>query len=158
MNKKTKYIVAVLVLLILVVIVFLCYTYANDNTKKNNTDVVQTKNDMSTTVVENTTPVEVDTIEEDVVEPVVEEPEENNEQEESSEQEDNSQDEDSEIQDDNEEEKVISIVKKDIGDTDGLSFKVENNGDGSYDVCVRDENSRALAWYTVYPKTGKYTK
>ena len=150
MDKRTKGIIGFLVALIIAVVVFLCYTYAKDNGKNKNIGNTQVKNEMSTNVVENTIPAETNNVAQNVVEP---EPEKKEEPEPVEEPEENS-----ELQDDNDEEKAISIVKKDIGDTDGLSFKVENNGDGSYDVCVSDENSRALAWYTVWPKSGKFTK
>ena len=107
----------------------------------------------TTEVVENKVEVVENTIEENTVqEPVVEEPEETEEPEEEV------QEENSEVQDGNYEQKAIEIVKKDMGNTEGLSFQVEDNGNGSYDICVRDENSRAVAWYTVWPKTGKFTK
>ena len=150
MDKKTKGIIACLVVLIVLIAGFLCYTYARDLIKNDNTNTVQTQNDMSSTVVENTTTVETNNVVQNVVEPTEEKKEEPEPEEEP--------EENSEVQDDNDEEKAIAIVKRDIGDTDGLSFKVENNGNGSYDVCVSDENSRALAWYTVWPKSGKFTK
>lgn len=151
MDKRTKGIIGFLVALIIAVVVFLCYTYAKDNGKNNNISNTQVKNEMSTNVVENTIPAETNNVAQNVVEP---EPEKKEEPEPVEEPEENS-----EVQDDNDEEKAISIVKKDIGNTEGLSIKVENNnGNGSYVVCVRDENSTALAWYTVWPKSGKFTK
>ena len=68
-------------------------------------------------------------------------------------------DENSEVQVDNDEDKAIEIVKKDWGDTSGVAFRVEQiNADGTYVISVRDENSIALDWYTVNPKTGEFTK
>ena len=151
MDKKTKGIIFFLVVLIIAIVIFLCYTYAKDSSKNVNTNTTEIKNEITTNVVANTVPVENNTVTENIVEPVNEVPEETEPEEVS--------EENSEVQDDNDEEKAISIVKKDIGNTDGLSIKVENNnGNGSYVVCVRDENSTALAWYTVWPKTGKFTK
>lgn len=154
MDKKTKIIIAVLVLMIVAIIVFLCSTYAKDFLGKTNSNdnTIQAMNE-TTEVVENKVEVVENTIEENTVqEPVVEEPEETEEPEEEV------QEENSEVQDGNYEQNAIEIVKKDMGNADGLSFQVEDNGNGSYDVCVRDENSRAVAWYTVWPKTGKFTK
>ena len=154
MDKKTKGIIAVLVLMIIAVIAFLCSTYAKDffGTASNSNNTIQAMNE-TTNIVENTIEEAQNTVEENVVtEPeTIEEPKEE-------EIEEPAQEENSELQDGNYEEKAIEIVKKDIGSTEGLSFQVEDNGNGSYDVCVRDENSRAVAWYTVYPKTGKFTK
>lgn len=154
MDKKTKIIIAVLVIMIIAIIVFLCSTYAKDffGTANNSNNTIQAMNE-TTEVVENKVEVVENTIEENTVqEPVVEEPEETEEPEEEV------QEENSEVQDVNYEQNAIEIVKKDMGNTEGLSFQVEDNGNGSYDVCVRDENSRAIAWYTVWPKTGKFTK
>ena len=157
MDKKTKIIIAVLVLMIVAIIVFLCSTYAKDffGTANNSNNTIQAMNE-TTEVVENKVEVVENTIEENTVqEPVVEEPEETEEPEEEV------QEENSEVQDGNYEQKAIEIVKKDMGNTEGLSFQVEDKGNGSYDVCVRDGNSTnatAIAWYTVWPKTGKFTK
>ncbi len=149
MDKKTKGIISVLVFLIVAVLIFLCCTYAKDfmGTSKNNNTVQQEVNETSN-VVENTVNEVENNVVENVVEPV-KEPEEEPEEE---------PDTNSEVQDVDYEQKAINIVKTDLGNTEGLSFQVEDNGNGSYDVCVRDENSRAVAWYTVYPKTGKFTK
>lgn len=150
MNNKTKGIIAVLILLIIAVIVFLCCTYAKQLLgTSNNNNTVQEINEITNTVENKVNEVQ-NTITENVIENKVEEPKE--------EPEEVPQEENSEVQDGNYEQKAIEIVKKDMGNTDGLSFQVEDNGNGSYDVCVRDDSSRAIAWYTVWPKTGKFTK
>ena len=150
MDKKTKVIIAVLVFLIVAIIIFLCCTYTKDFIgTSNNNNTVQVVNE-TTNVVENEVNEVQNTVTENVVENKVEEPKEEPKEE--------TVEENSEVQDGDYEGKAIEIVKKDIGNVEGLSFQVEDNGNGSYDVCVRDENSRAVAWYTVYPKTGKFTK
>ena len=153
MDKKTKVIIAVLVIMIIAVIAFLCSTYAKVffGTANNSNNTIQAMNE-TTEVVENKVEVVENTIEENKVqEPVIEKPEETEDPEEEV------QEENSEVQDGSDEDKAIAIVKEDIGSAEGLSFQVEDNGNGSYDVGVRDENSSTI-WYTVWPKTGKFTK
>ena len=65
----------------------------------------------------------------------------------------------SETQQDNDEDKAIAIVKKDWGNTEGYAFKVEQiNNDGTYVISVRNEDTVALEWYTVNPKSGQFSK
>lgn len=164
MSKKSKGIILLLVFLIVAIIIFLCCNYAKGF------NVVQTSNttnyineSVSNTIenkVENNIDNNIDVTkvveEHSVEEEPAQEPEPVKEPDENI---DNVQNEDSELQSNNDEEKAIAIVKKDWGSTTGVAFKVEQiNGDGSYIISVRNEDSVAMAWYTVYPKTGKFTK
>lgn len=160
MNKKTKGIIAVLVVLIIAIAIFLCYTYGfNSNEKESNSvrstnNIIENKGNANKTeenkveenVVQNSISNEVNEIAQpEETEPVKPEEE--------------PVDEKSEIQTDNDEDRAISIVKNDWGDSSGVAFKIEHiNNDGSYEIVVRNEDGNALAWYTVNPKTGTFSK
>ena len=156
MNKKTKCLIVFLILLITAVVIFLCCTYAKSFDRVNNSSYAN--NETNTAVIENTIEdIENTTVENTTVEVIEEEPEEVEKEPEA--EDEIVEEEDSELQDDNDEDKAIAIVKKDWGDTDEVAFKVEQiNGDGSYVISVRNDESVALEWYTVYPKTGKFSK
>lgn len=167
MSKKSKGIIVVLILLIVAIIVFLCCTYAKGFSSVQTSNAIYAMNETEKNEVQNNIENNIvvpEVVEENIVEnhtkieeeqpvqepEVVQEPEIK---------EDDIPAEDSELQSSNDEEKAIAIAKKDWGDTTGVAFKVEQiNGDGSYIISVRNEDSIAMAWYTVYPKTGKFTK
>ena len=158
MNKKAKCLIILFSLVIVFVVIFLCYTYAkgsnnvlcnsdtytvNENVTNGaenniyNKEIMEEKN----TVANKTT--EEKTKEQQTTENINEQAKSGN----------------SELEHSDDETKAIQIVKKDWGDTDGFSFKVEQiGGDGSYIISVRNEDAIALEWYTVYPETGKFTK
>lgn len=150
MSTKYKVIIFILVAAIIGIAVYLGCTYAgvgsNNTNTQGNTIVNNVENKVvveNNTVEENKPEVNTVTTEPPVTEPVKDTPPEEN----------------SELESDSDEEKAIAIVKKDWGDTTGLSVRVEQiNGDGGYVVSVRNEDANALEWYTVYPKTGKFTK
>ena len=166
MDKKSKIIVIILTIFIVIILAFLGYTY----TSKLNNEQAQDTNQvyaMNETIKENT----VENVENNVIENVVENVIQNNTvtenkqnviKNETKKEEPTkpvASDKNSEVQVDNDEDKAIAIVKKDWGDTSGVAFRVEQiNSDGTYVISVRDEDSMALDWYTVNPKTGEFTK
>ncbi len=162
MSKRAKVIILFLLFLIGVVVVFLCCTYAkNINTAQVSKNIYAMNEPASIAEEENKIEDNTTKVPENAVENVVEnkvnpEPEVPDESENNK---NDTQVENSEIEYDNDEDKAINIVKKDWGNTSGVAFKVEQiNADGSYIISVRNESSIAMAWYTVYPKTGKFTK
>lgn len=150
MSKKAKIVVGILICLIIVIAAFLVYTYLTEFNKKDNikeviaTNVVENKILDDNVVVNNV--IEENIIENNVIQ-------ENNVPEEVTQ-----ESQDTELQTNTDEEKAIAIVKKDWGATEGFYFKAQPNSNGTYDVSVSDENTAVLAWYTVNPKTGKFTK
>lgn len=153
MNKKTKIIIGILVCLIIAIATYLSYTYCCDFNKTGDTKQVVAMNTVENKILENDVTsnnvieeniINENTVQNNVVEEVIEES--------------NTQIQDSELQADTDEEKAIAIVKNDWGATEGYYFKAQPNSDGTYDVSVSDENTAVLAWYTVNPKTGKFTK
>lgn len=163
MNKKSKGIIIFLVILIIAIGAILGYTYGfNFERKQANTNQVMAMNEVNKENVEENR-IEGNVIEENTIQNEVTE-EKNNEVsepvvEEKKQPETEVEGDNSETQADNDEEKAIAIVKKDWGDTTGVAFKVEQiNANGTYIISVRNEDSVALEWYTVNPKTGKYTK
>lgn len=160
MSKKAKFVVGILVGLILVIAAYMGYTLLSDSDKKENvkevvaTNVIDNKeleiNVITNNVIEENK-IEENKIEENVIA--------NNVIEENKVSENKKQEaQDTELKANTDEEKAIAIVKKDWGLTDGFYFKAQPNSDGTYDVSVSDENTAVLAWYTVNPKTGKFTK
>lgn len=162
MQKKTKVIVSILVIIIIIVGFFLVYTLLNKNTYNASSNQVitnnignSTKNELNNNDDENIIKNEVNTInnmvdnnnkiENNTANNIVENKIEN---------------ENSEIQEKTDEEKAIEIVKKDYGNNANVSFKIEQiNPNGTYVIRVMDaETSLVLQWYTVDPKTGKFTK
>lgn len=157
MNKKTKIIIGVLVCLIIVIAVYVSCTCCPNFNKNGGTQEVVAMNSLENKILEdnvisNNTIVE-NAIEENVVENNI-----SAENDVIEDDENETQTQDTELQADTDEEKAIAIVKKDWGATDGYYFKAQPNSDGTYDVSVSDENTAVLAWYTVNPKTGKFTK
>lgn len=154
MSGKTKAIIALLVVLIIATISFLGYTYAKPYFQGSN--YASSNQSASST---NTTAKIENKVENKVVEEKKEEPKEEKEPVKEEQKQEAQPEPNSEVQSISDEEKAISIVKKDWGDTEGMTFRVEQiNGDGSYVISVRNGDSLALEWYTVYPKTGKFTK
>ena len=167
MDKKSKIVVILLLVFIVIILAFLGYTYTS---KLNNGQVQDTnqvyamnetiqQNEVENNVVEN----EVENVVENVISNnTVTENKENVTKNQVKKEEPTkpaASNNNSEIQADNDEDKAIEIVKKDWGDTSGVAFKVEQiNADGTYVISVRDEDSIALDWYTVNPKTGEFTK
>jgi len=157
MSKKIKGVIAILVTLLVATIAFLCYTYAKDigGTNNNNVQTTNTTNTNTASnrvekVENNVNTVTDNTITNNTVENKVEK---------ETKVEEPQIEVTSEVQDDSDEEKAIAIVKKDWGEAEGFAFRVEQiNGDGSYVISVRNDDSIALEWYTVYPKTGKFSK
>lgn len=162
MQKKMKVIVSILVIIIIIVGFFLVYTLLNKNTYNASSNQVitnnignSTKNELNNNDDENIIKNEVNTInnmvdnnnkiENNTANNIVENKIEN---------------ENSEIQEKTDEEKAIEIVKKDYGNNANVSFKIEQiNPNGTYVIRVMDaETSLVLQWYTVDPKTGKFTK
>lgn len=156
MNKKTKVIICVLICLIILIAVYLSYTYSTGFNKNSDTKEVIAMNAIENKIIEDNTVTDNTIVENTVSENAAQ----NNVvvENEVIKEDDETQSQDSELQADTDEEKAIAIVKNDWGSTDGYYFKAQPNSDGTYDVSVSDENTAVLAWYTVNPKTGKFTK
>ena len=161
MQKKTKVIISILVIIIIMVGFFLVYTLLNKNTYNASSNQVitnnienSTKNELNNNDDENIIKNEVNTIN-NIVDNKVDN---NNKIENNTE--NKIDDENSEVQEKTDEEKAIEIVKKDYGTNANVSFKIEQiNPNGTYVIRVMDsETSLVLQWYTVDPKTGKFTK
>ena len=162
MSKKAKGMILFLIVAIIAIVVFLCCAYAKGlNIAKNNENIYAMNETITNNVENNIISNEATNVENTVDEKVVEknEQEKNKEPENTEEVKEPVVDNESELESNDDETKAISIVKNDWGDTEGFAFKVEQiNGDGSYVVSVRNEDAIALAWYTVYPKNGNFTK
>ena len=166
MQKKTKVIISILVIIIIMVGFFLVYTLLNKNTYNASSNQVitnnignSTKNELNNNDDENIIKNEVNTINNMVDNKV----DNNNKIENNTANnivENKIENENSEIQEKTDEEKAIEIVKKDYGNNANVSFKIEQiNPNGTYVIRVMDaETSLVLQWYTVDPKTGKFTK
>lgn len=158
MNKKTKIIIGILVCLIIAIVVYLSCTYCCDFNKSSDTKQVVAMNAVENKILENNIVtnniINENTIKENII---IENTVQNNVVEEEK-KENTVENEDSELQADTDEEKAIAIAKNDWGATEGYYFKAQPNSDGTYDVSVSDENTAVVAWYTVNPKTGSFTK
>lgn len=162
MSKRAKGMILFFTIVIIAIVVYLCCTYANGlNISKSNDDkcakVENVTNSIESNVINNE-PVQEENI---VTEQVTEEKQQEKvqEPEESKVEEEPIKDNNSELESNDDESKAVEIVKKDWGDTEGFSFRVEQiSGDGNYIVSVRNEDAIALEWYTVNPKNGKFTK
>lgn len=167
MNKTAKIILGIVIAIIVVGGAYFCVEYffntqeASNNTNINNTNgnmALVENNTVENNVIENDTAIENNVIENSVEENTVDN-EENNTVETEEVQKKVSSNNDSEIESDSDEEKAISIVKKDWGSTDGVYFKVQAvDANGNYVISVNnEETTQVMEWYTVNPKTGEFS-
>lgn len=169
MNKKLKIILVIVIILIIGTAITFAYIGGTDLFKKENNksnNEVMGMNENNNVIQEDNNVIENNIIENNVIENNIEDNTEEVENQNSVPEEKNevvnknvSPNNDSEIESDNSEEKVIDIVKKDWGSSDGVYFKIQAiDSNGNYVVSVNDsETTGSLAWYTVNPKTGEFT-
>lgn len=169
MSKKVKTILIICIVIIIGVVVTFAYigctNYLKEGNNKNN-NVVAGMNENNNIIMEENNTIENNIIENNLEENnlennIVENENQNIEPEETIEPEKQnvSPNNDSELESNNDEEKVIEIVKKDWGSSDGVYFKIQAiDSNGNYVVSVNNsETTASLAWYTVNPKTGEFT-
>ena len=157
MDKKTKVIIGILVIAILIIAGYLSYAYVFDFGNKKDSNSISTMNEVPKNIIESSSN---NVIENEVTENQIDNTQVNNEKIENPEENKIEESNNTEIQELSDDEKALKIVKDDWGTTDGVYFKIENiNGNGTYEIAVRDSNlTNELAWYTVDPKTGKFSK
>ncbi|MBP3502356.1 MAG: hypothetical protein J6K42_02620 [Clostridia bacterium] len=168
MSKKEKKIIIICIIIIIgVALTFAyigCTKYLKEGNNKSN-NIVSGMNENNNIIIEDNNIVENNIIENNIINNIENNtieaenqnivPEEKNELEKPNVTPNN----DSELESNNDEEKVIEIVKKDWGSSDGVYFKIQAiDSNGNYVVSVNNsETTASLAWYTVNPKTGEFT-
>lgn len=145
--KKIIYIaIAILVICIIVILIGMEDPTKKENTMQVNSNVLENKvsNTIKNEVLENK-------VENEVENNIVEEPKEEKENTVPTETFDESPE--------TSEEKGINIVKKDWGETNNVKFSIEGiDQNGNYIIVVRNNQTEALAFYTVNVQNGTFTK
>ncbi|MBO5348635.1 MAG: hypothetical protein J6A89_02270 [Clostridia bacterium] len=161
MNKKVKIILSVFIVIILIIAAYMGCTYYIKDDNNQTSNQVSAMNENNNIILEENNVIENNIIENNVISNTIETEETNVVPKQETEQEEQkvSSNNDSELESDNYEEKVIEIVKKDWGSSDGVYFKIQAiDSNGNYVVSVNNsETTASLAWYTVNPKTGEFT-
>lgn len=145
--KKIIYIaIAILVICIIVILIGMEDPTKKENTMQVNSNVLKNEvlNTIKNEVLENK-------VENEVENNIVEEPKEEKENTVPTETFDESPE--------TSEEKGINIVKKDWGETNNVKFSIEGiDQNGNYIIVVRNNQTEALAFYTVNVQNGTFTK